>query len=129
MSVPLRRVVLVDDHAIFRAGLRAGLDRTVEVVGEAGTVEAAVPLIRSLDPDVVLLDVEMPGGGGVVAARGIRERAPRSAIVAISADESRQGVLDMLDAGAMTYVRKGVAHEELVKRLHAAIAAHRRLVE
>ena len=64
MNLPLRRVVIVDDHEIFRAGLKAGLGPTVQVVGEAGTVEAAVPLIKSLDPDVVLLDVHLPDGGG-----------------------------------------------------------------
>ena len=64
MSVMLRRVVLVDDHDLFRAGVRAGLGRTVDVVGEAGTVADAVPLIKELDPDVVLLDVHLPDGGG-----------------------------------------------------------------
>src|SRR5258706_280092 len=59
MSRPLRRVVLVDDHDLFRAGVRAGLEKTVEVVGEAGAVADAVPLIKALDPDVVLLDVHL----------------------------------------------------------------------
>ena len=64
----MRRVVLVDDHALFRAGVRSELEGRVEVVGEAGTVEEAVALIESAKPDVVLLDVHMPDGGGVAVA-------------------------------------------------------------
>ena len=73
---PLRRVVLVDDHDLFRAGVRAGLGPTVEIVGEAGTVVDAVPLIKELDPDVVLLDVHLPDGGGQARDRSGRTRAP-----------------------------------------------------
>ncbi len=76
MSVPLRKVVLVDDHAIFRAGLKAGLGPTVEVVGEAGTVEQAIGTIRALDPDVVLLDVHLPDGGGQAVIPAVHAERP-----------------------------------------------------
>ena len=68
----MRRVFLVDDHELFRAGVRGELSDVVDVVGEAGSVAEAVPLIRELDPEVVLLDVHLPGGGGPVIGRVVR---------------------------------------------------------
>ena len=94
MSVPLRRVVLVDDHDLFRAGVRAGLGKTVEVVGEAGSVADAVPLIKQLDPDVVLLDVHLPDGGGQAV------------------------IMQVIRAGARGYVTKAISGEELTDAVH-----------
>jgi DNA-binding NarL/FixJ family response regulator len=103
--------------------LHTRLSPEFEVVAMASNAEEAVQLAAEHLPDVAIVDVQMPGGGGLHAARGIREQSPQTAIVAFSNDESRQGVLDMLDAGALTYVRKQVSHEALVSRVHAALAA------
>ena len=83
MSRPLRRVVLVDDHDLFRAGVRAGLEKTVEVVGEAGTVAEAVPLIKELDPDAVAADRR----GLAESIRGRMERVGGSARIVSAPDE------------------------------------------
>ena len=93
MSRPLRKVVLVDDHEIFRAGLRAGLDRTIQVVGEAGTVEAAVPLIRELEPDVVLLDVHLPDGGGETVVGAVHGERPAVRFLALSVSDAADDVV------------------------------------
>ena len=118
------RILVADDDPVVGAVLSGRLAPDFEVVAVAGDAAEAVDLAAEHAPDAAIVDVQMPGGGGLEAARGIRRSSPRTAIVAFSADESRQGVLDMLDAGAMTYVRKTAAHDELVKRLRAAIAAH-----
>lgn len=96
-----------------------------EIVASAGDAEEAIALAEAHTPDAAIVDVEMPLGGGLRAAEGIRERAPRTAIVALSADESRQGVLDMLDAGAITYLRKGVQNHQIASKVRQAVAAHR----
>ena len=118
------RVLIADDDAVVRTTLHGRLSGEFEVVATAADAEEAVAMAAEHQPDVAIVDVQMPAGGGLGAARGIREQAPRTAIVAYSSDESRQGVLDMLDAGAMTYVRKQAPHEELVSKIHAAMAAH-----
>ena len=79
MSAELPSVVIVDDHALFRAGVRAELEGLVEVRADAGTVEEAVAAILREKPDVVLLDVHMPGGGGVEVIRQVARSGPRSA--------------------------------------------------
>ncbi len=117
------RVLIADDDSVIRMVLHTRLSPEFEVVAMASNAEEAVQLAAEHLPDVAIVDVQMPGGGGLHAARGIREQSPQTAIVAFSNDESRQGVLDMLDAGALTYVRKQVSHEALVSRVHAALAA------
>ena len=79
-----RRVVLVDDHELFRAGVRGELGDAVEIVGEAGTVADAVPLIRELDPEVVLLDVHLPDGGGEGVIAGVAQERPGVKFLALS---------------------------------------------
>ena len=78
------RVVLVDDHGLFRSGVRAELGRQVEVLGEAGDVQPAIELIESLRPDVVLLDVHLPGGGGQAVIQAIKTDHPQRPEVKIS---------------------------------------------
>jgi len=118
MNVPLRRVVIVDDHEIFRAGLRAGLGPTVRVVGEAGTVEAAVPLIRAEDPDVVLLDVHLPDGGGHAVIGPVHAERPGVRFLALSVSDAPEDVLATIRAGARGYVTKSISPEELVDAIH-----------
>ena len=100
--------MLVDDHEIFRAGLRAGLDDSVEVVGEAGTVEEAIPLIRRLDPDVVLLDVHLPDGGGQAVIGAVHAERPAVRFLALSVSDAPEDVLAVIRAGARGYVTKTI---------------------
>ncbi len=118
MNVPLRRVVLVDDHEIFRAGLRAGLGPTIQIVGEAGTVEAAVPLIREHDPDVVLLDVHLPDGGGQAVIGPVHAERPGVRFLALSVSDAPEDVIATIRAGARGYVTKTISPAELVDAIH-----------
>ncbi|HJZ36131.1 MAG TPA: response regulator transcription factor [Solirubrobacterales bacterium] len=118
MAYPLRKVVIVDDHTIFRAGLRAGLGPTIQVVGEAGTVEEAVPLIREKDPDVVLLDVHLPDGGGDAVIAPVHAERPGVRFLALSVSDSPEDVLATIRAGARGYVTKSITPEELVESIH-----------
>jgi DNA-binding NarL/FixJ family response regulator len=117
VNVPLRRIVIVDDHEIFRAGLKAGLGPTVQVVGEAGTVEAAVPLIKALDPDVVLLDVHLPGGGGRAVIESVRARQPGVVFLALSVSDAAEDVIAVIRAGARGYVTKTISSDDLAAAL------------
>jgi DNA-binding NarL/FixJ family response regulator len=118
VNVPLRRIVIVDDHEIFRAGLKAGLGPTVQVVGEAGTVEAAVPLIKSLDPDVVLLDVHLPDGGGQAVIGPVHSERPAVKFVALSVSDAAEDVVAVIRAGARGYVTKTIGPAELTQTIH-----------
>jgi DNA-binding NarL/FixJ family response regulator len=118
MAYPLRKVVIVDDHEIFRAGLRAGLGPTVQVVGEAGTVEEAVPLIRAEDPDVVLLDVHLPDGGGDAVIAPVHAERPGVRFLALSVSDSPEDVLMTIRSGARGYVTKSISPEELIEAIH-----------
>ena len=118
MNRPLRKVVIVDDHAIFRAGLKAGLGPTIDVVGEAGTVEEAVPLIRSLDPDVVILDVHLPDGGGQAVIGAVHAERPAVRFLALSVSDAAEDVVAVIRAGARGYVTKSIAPAELLDAIH-----------
>jgi DNA-binding NarL/FixJ family response regulator len=118
VNLPLRRVVIVDDHEIFRAGLKAGLGPTVQVVGEAGTVEAAVPLIKALDPDVVLLDVHLPDGGGQSVIGPVHSERPGVKFVALSVSDAAEDVVAVIRAGARGYVTKTIGPAELTHTIH-----------
>jgi DNA-binding NarL/FixJ family response regulator len=108
----VRRVVLVDDHALFRAGVRSELEGRVEIVGEAGTVEEALALIEATKPDVVLLDVHMPDGGGVAVAKrwGGRDDVR---FLALSVSDAPEDVIAVIRAGARGYVTKTIDAERL----------------
>ncbi|SHN35690.1 response regulator [Cryptosporangium aurantiacum] len=107
------RVVLVDDHGMFRAGVRAELGGRVEVVGEASTVPQAVSVITSLTPDVVLLDVHMPDGGGRAVLEAIRPTLPQVKFLALSVSDAADDVIGLIRAGARGYVTKTIAADEL----------------
>jgi DNA-binding NarL/FixJ family response regulator len=121
------RVLIADDDPDVRAVLSAQLAAEFEVVGTATDTDEAIALAAETRPDIALVDVQMPGGGGLRATREIREAAPDTTIVALSADESERVVLDMLKAGAVTYLRKGVGADDLAALLHEALRAHVKL--
>ena len=115
------RVVLVDDHALFRAGVRSELDGLVDVVGDAATVAEAVALIRATAPDVVLLDVHMPDGGGLEVLRQIGADAPATRFLALSVSDAAEDVIAVIRAGARGYVTKTISGADLadaVRRVH-----------
>jgi DNA-binding NarL/FixJ family response regulator len=114
MTESLPTVVLVDDHAIFRAGVRAELDGLVEILGEAGDVESAVREIVARAPDVVLLDVHLPGGGGIEILRRLDTEAPDAKCLALSVSDDPEDVIAVIRAGARGYVTKTISPTELV---------------
>jgi DNA-binding NarL/FixJ family response regulator len=110
------KVFLVDDHGLFRAGVRAELDRgvpDVQVVGEAGSVDEAVAGIAHLVPDVVLLDVHMPDGGGAEVLRRVRPAQPDVVFLALSVSDAAEDVIAVIRAGARGYVTKTISGREL----------------
>jgi DNA-binding NarL/FixJ family response regulator len=115
------RVVLVDDHALFRAGVRSELDGLVDVVGDAATVADAVALIRATTPDVVLLDVHMPDGGGLEVLRQLSAEAAATQFLALSVSDAAEDVIAVIRAGARGYVTKTISGADLadaVRRVH-----------
>ena len=108
------RVVLVDDHELFRAGVRNELAGLVDIVGEAGTVAEAGPLIRALDPDVVLLDVHLPDGGGEAVIATVAPERPAVKFLALSVSDAAEDVIAVIRAGARGYVTKTISRDELV---------------
>lgn len=106
-------VVIVDDHRIFRAGVRAELGDLVEVLGEAESVEEAVRAIAEHEPDVVLLDVHMPGGGGVEVIEQAAKQRPQQRFLALSVSDDPKDVIAIVRAGARGYVTKTITGEEL----------------
>jgi DNA-binding NarL/FixJ family response regulator len=110
---PTPTVVVVDDHAIFRSGVQAELGDLVEVLGEAGTVENAVRVIAEERPDVVLLDVHMPGGGGVEVIRQVFAARPDQRFLALSVSDAPEDVIAVVRAGARGYVTKTITGREL----------------
>ena len=117
------RVVVVDDHDLFRTGLMNLLtEQGIHVVGEAATGEAAVKLVRDLAPDVVVMDIHMPGISGVDATRELAAVAPRSRVVVLTISEEDGDVVDAVMAGACGYLLKSSSIEELVAGIRAAAA-------
>ena len=108
-----RRVVLVDDHGLFLAGVRAELGDAVEVVGEARTVGDAVSLIKETDPDVVLLDVHLPDGSGDAIINAVASERPGAKFLALSVSDAAEDVIAVIRAGARGYVTKTIAPDEL----------------
>jgi len=120
------RVVVVDDHRLFRAGVRAELGEAVEVVGEAGDVAGATALISELVPDVVLLDVHMPDGGGRSVIEAVGANHPSVRFLALSVSDAAEDVIGVIRAGARGYVTKTISGSDLtdaVRRVADAFAA------
>ncbi|MDG4763785.1 response regulator transcription factor [Solwaraspora sp. WMMD406] len=115
------RVFLVDDHAMFRAGVRAELGAHVDVIGEASTVTEAISKIVATSPDVVLLDVHMPDGGGrAVLDAVLRGSGDRPAVrfLALSVSDAAEDVIGLIRAGARGYVTKTISPEDLASAIH-----------
>ena len=106
-------VVLVDDHELFRAGVRAELEGLVDVQAEVGSVEEAVRAVDRHKPDVVLLDVHMPGGGGVEVIRQVANSRPAQRFLALSVSDAAEDVIAVIRAGARGYVTKSISGPEL----------------
>lgn len=120
----LIRVLVVDDHPLFRHGVVSslGMEPGLTVVGEAASGEDALKLARELLPDVVLLDISMPGWNGLVTAEKISTACPASAIVILTVSEDKDKLLAAFKAGARAYVLKGVSPQELAKVVRSAAA-------
>ena len=126
MTAPTRaatgvRVFVVDDHELFRSGVRSELSQSCRIVGDAGTVEEAVAGIVEAKPDVVLLDVHMPAGGGRGVIEGVRTAGSKAQFLALSVSDAAEDVIGIIRAGARGYVTKSISAEELaaaVQRVH-----------
>ncbi|MDN3357145.1 response regulator transcription factor [Actinomadura sp. DC4] len=111
----MTRVVLVDDHQMFRSGVKAELGASVEIVGEAGDVDEAIAVIKANRPDVVLLDVHLPGGGGVEVLRQVLPSETR--FLALSVSDAAEDVIGVVRGGARGYVTKTISGGELTNAI------------
>jgi DNA-binding NarL/FixJ family response regulator len=119
------KVYLVDDHRLFLAGVRAELSEEFSIVGSAYDVDTAIEEIRGLEPDVVLIDVHMPDGGGIVVVEGVGETNPEVKFLALSVSDQAEDVIGMIRAGARGYVTKTIEPDDLadaVRRIDAGDA-------
>ena len=125
MSAPVR-VLLADDHPMFREGLRFVLAREPDlaVVGEAGSGSEAVQLAEQLDPDVVVMDLAMPGMGGLAATRELAERGTRARILVLTMTEDDESVFAAVRAGAGGYLVKGADPDQVVTAIRAVAHGH-----
>ncbi|MGH9169967.1 MAG: response regulator [Acidimicrobiales bacterium] len=112
------RVFLVDDHELFRRGVRAEIDTVLDVVGEADDVAPAIELIVERAPDVVLLDIHMPGGGGQLVIQGVRASGSDTKFLALSVSDAPEDVIAVIRAGARGYVTKTISGPDLVDAVH-----------
>jgi DNA-binding NarL/FixJ family response regulator len=110
----MTRVFLVDDHRLFLAGVKAELEAAVEIAGTADDVDAAIDGIRSSNPDVVLVDVHMPGGGGLAVIDNVTQTHPEVRFLALSVSDAAEDVIAMIRAGARGYVTKSIHADELI---------------
>lgn len=122
IEAPLPRVFLVDDHALIRSGIRAELGSQVELVGEADEVEAAIEMIIERLPDVVLLDVHMPDGGGQAVLEAVIAQQPSVKFLALSVSDAAKDVIAIIRAGARGYVTKNIEGPELIEAIHRIAA-------
>lgn len=119
------KVYLVDDHRLFLSGVRAELDEEFRIVGTAYDVDTAIEQIRGLEPEVVLIDVHMPDGGGIAVVEGVGETNPDVKFLALSVSDQAEDVIAMIRAGARGYVTKTIEPAELadaIRRVYAGDA-------
>jgi DNA-binding NarL/FixJ family response regulator len=110
-------VVVVDDHGMFRTGVKAEIGEAVDIVGEAADVDEAVKVVLETLPDVVLLDVHLPGGGGSEVVRRVHLRSPEVKFLALSVSDAAEDVIGVIRAGARGYVTKNITGPELVEAI------------
>lgn len=122
-TTPRIRILIADDHAILREGLRAllGYYDDIEVVGEAEDGAQAIDLVSEIKPDLVLMDIAMPGTNGIDATRAIREKYPHTRVLILTQHEDRQYVLPLLNAGAVGYVSKRALGNDLINAIHVVM--------
>lgn len=119
------RISMVDDHRLFLSGVKTELEGLVEVVSASSDIDEAIDAIREHRPDVVLVDVHMPGGGGLAVIENVSETNPDVKFLALSVSDAAEDVIAMIRAGARGYVTKSIAPDELVEaieRVHAGDA-------
>jgi DNA-binding NarL/FixJ family response regulator len=127
---PVRpRVVFADDDPVVLTMLAAQLADVFDCVGSAPGADEAIALVDLHRPDLAILDVDMPGGGAIRATREIHTRSPATAIVIFSGDETRNDVVELMNAGAITYLPKGIDRDSLISKLTVALQAHHTLRE
>jgi DNA-binding NarL/FixJ family response regulator len=110
-------VVVVDDHGMFRTGVRAEIGEGVNIVGEAADVDEAVKVVLDTMPDVVLLDVHLPGGGGTEVLRRVQLKAPEVRFLALSVSDAAEDVIGAIRGGARGYVTKNITGTELIEAI------------
>jgi DNA-binding NarL/FixJ family response regulator len=113
-----RRVVVIDDHDMFRAGVRSEIGTAVDIVGEGADVDSAVKAIVGTEPDVVLLDVHLPGGGGTEVMKQVHQRHPEIKFLALSVSDAAEDVIGVIRAGARGYVTKNISGTELIDAIN-----------
>jgi DNA-binding NarL/FixJ family response regulator len=116
------RVFLVDDHELIRSGIRAEIANSVDIIGEADEVEAAIEMIIERLPDVVLLDVHMPGGGGQAVLKGVNGANANVRFLALSVSDAANDVISVIRAGARGYVTKNISGPDLVDAIYRIAA-------
>ncbi|HVB50953.1 MAG TPA: response regulator transcription factor [Acidimicrobiales bacterium] len=116
------RVFLVDDHELIRSGIRSELTGSVDIIGEADEVGVAIEIILERTPDVVLLDVHMPGGGGVAVLRAVMEKSPAVRFLALSVSDASEDVIGVIRAGARGYVTKNISGPDLPDAIYRVAA-------
>ena len=116
------RVFLVDDHELIRTGIRSELSTSLDIIGEADEVEAAIEIILERRPEVVLLDVHMPDGGGLAVLRAITPAAPEVRFLALSVSDASEDVISVIRAGARGYVTKNISGPDLLDAIYRVAA-------
>ncbi len=113
---------LIDDHRLFLAGVQAELEEAFDVVGSASDVDEAIDQVRKLTPDVILVDVHMPGGGGLAVLQNVLETHPDTRFLALSVSDAPEDVIAMIRAGARGYVTKSIQPDELADAVRRVAA-------
>jgi len=125
------RILVADDDADVRGLLEKYVkgEPALQLIGAAANTDEAIQLAEEHQPDAALIDVGVPGGGGVRAVREISQRSPKTSLIALSGYDDRKTVLEMLEAGAVSYLVKGASRDEILTTLRRSIEAHARLSE